>query len=304
MSMVGANYEALEAGATRMRQAADELDAHSKGIQGTIGGLSWIGQVATAFVNMWNGGHRRQLASTAVFIREAAKELDSQARQQRYASEKGGEAWLSDALHGIFNRTPEQSAPSSPAQAPNNPGGGAPAPGGSAPAQPAPAGGGTVGAGATSGVLPNSNRDIPQVQAAYEAWMHGRFGPGGESYYQCTAWANFRWRELGYTGPDISGNGDQMAAWAGSHAGAPISTAPTLGAIGSFSAYNHVIVVEEIDPSGTRMRVSEMNVGDRTWQESGPDEYRTNWMVKQADGTWRYDGRGSAGAITFAAMPK
>lgn len=93
MSIVGANYEELEAGAARLKQAADELDAHAKGIQGTIGGLSWFGQVATAFLNMWNGGHRRQLASTAVFIRRAADELAKQATQQRSASEGIGSGW-------------------------------------------------------------------------------------------------------------------------------------------------------------------------------------------------------------------
>lgn len=100
MSMLGANYDELEAAAVRMRQAADELDAHAKSIQGTIGGLSWLGQVATNFLAMWNGNHRAHLSSTASFIRDAATKLEQQARQQREASESSAPATLGSGWPG------------------------------------------------------------------------------------------------------------------------------------------------------------------------------------------------------------
>jgi uncharacterized protein YukE len=90
MAMVGANAEELEAAAAKMRHAADELDVHSAALGRTLGGLAWIGQLASAFVNMWNSKHNAQLGSTARFIRDAADKLEAQARQQRDTSSADG----------------------------------------------------------------------------------------------------------------------------------------------------------------------------------------------------------------------
>lgn len=86
MPMVGADADALDAAAVKMRKAADELDHHSGSLGKSLGGLSWVGQVASAFANMWNSHHKPHLASTAHFIRDAADKLNAQAKQQRDAS--------------------------------------------------------------------------------------------------------------------------------------------------------------------------------------------------------------------------
>jgi hypothetical protein len=89
--MVGADADRLDAAAATMRRAADELDEHSGALGRLLGGLSWLGQLAGAFLNMWNSNHKPQLHSTASFIRDAAAKLEAQAKQQRSASEMGGE---------------------------------------------------------------------------------------------------------------------------------------------------------------------------------------------------------------------
>ena len=86
MSMVGADSEQLLAGVARMRTAADELDSHAIELSRTLGSVSWLGQIANNFVNMWNSGHKRNLGTTAKFIREAADRLQVQANQQIEAS--------------------------------------------------------------------------------------------------------------------------------------------------------------------------------------------------------------------------
>ena len=90
MTMVGADADRLEAAAAQMQRAADELDEHSGSLTRQLGGLSWLGQVAGAFLNMWNGHHNAHLKSTAQFIRDAAAKLIAQAKQQREASQSGG----------------------------------------------------------------------------------------------------------------------------------------------------------------------------------------------------------------------
>jgi hypothetical protein len=90
MTMVGADADRLEAAAAQMRRAADELDEHSGSLTRQLGGLSWLGQVAGAFLNMWNGHHNAHLKSTAQFIRDAAAKLVAQAKQQRDASAATG----------------------------------------------------------------------------------------------------------------------------------------------------------------------------------------------------------------------
>lgn len=90
MAMVGADPDRLDSAAAHMRLAADSLDEHSTALGRMLGGLSWLGQVASAFANMWNSHHRPQLGSTAHFIREAADKLTAQAKQQREASSAAG----------------------------------------------------------------------------------------------------------------------------------------------------------------------------------------------------------------------
>lgn len=86
MSMVGADHERLLEAVGQMRRAADELDSSQNLLQRMLSGVAWFGQVAANFVGVWNGSHRRNLMTTAQFIRDAADELERQAIQQREAS--------------------------------------------------------------------------------------------------------------------------------------------------------------------------------------------------------------------------
>jgi uncharacterized protein YukE len=86
MSMIGADAAELEGVASRMRRAADELDAHSRELSRQLGGLGWLGRLAGGFLAAWNGQHQPHIGSTAAFIREAADRLALNANQQREAS--------------------------------------------------------------------------------------------------------------------------------------------------------------------------------------------------------------------------
>jgi hypothetical protein len=86
MAIVGADAAELERVASQMRRAADELDAHCRELSQQLGGLSWLGRLASGFLAAWNGQHKPHIGSTAAFIREAADKLAMNATQQREAS--------------------------------------------------------------------------------------------------------------------------------------------------------------------------------------------------------------------------
>jgi surface antigen len=265
----GADADQLGRIAIELRRAAEDIDGEASTLTKTLDRISWLGDVATSYVGQWTGVQLPRIGLSTQFLRDAAADLDRNAAEQREAS-----AGVSGVSGGA--------APANPA-APATP---------SAPAgTPAPSGGERT-------VTPQ--RDWREVQRAYEAWATGRFAEGGVSHYQCTGWANFRWHELGYTGPAIGGNGGAMASNAG-----PTTLEPSLHAMASYGAgtsadYGHVMIVEEVSGDGTRIRVSEMNVGDRNYEVGRPDEYRdTRWITRGADGVFRVNGK----EVRFAAFP-
>lgn len=85
-TMYGADHERLLEAVAQMRRAADELEASQTLLQRVLMGVAWFGQVASNFTNMWNGHHRRNLMTTAAFIRDAAGVLERHAIEQRDAS--------------------------------------------------------------------------------------------------------------------------------------------------------------------------------------------------------------------------
>lgn len=90
MTMVGANADALDQAAAVLNAAADQLDADSAKLHRTLRGVSWLGAVATAFMHVFEGDHQPRLHTTANFIRDAARKLNTNARQQREASMSDG----------------------------------------------------------------------------------------------------------------------------------------------------------------------------------------------------------------------
>ncbi len=279
MPMVGADSEQLLAGVARMRNAADELDSHAIELSRTLGSVSWLGQIANNFVNMWNSGHKRNLGNTAKFIRDAAGRLEAQAHQQQAASRADGLP--------RFTITDGRVVAVPPAIV------GTPGPGPVA----------TPGVGPV-GAVPGSNRTWQEVQRDYDAnyakyglWADG--GPNGENRYQCVSWAWYRMRELGYKGPQFSANGAGVAA--GMHG--TTATAPAPGAVMSYgTGFGHVVIAEEVVklPDGRlRVRVSEMNTGNDPYV-GRPEEYRADrWMEQNANGTWSSGGK-NEGAVTTA----
>jgi len=283
-NFVGMDTAAVNRLSVDLRTAADRLSQIATDVDRIVHLTSghWNGQDAHDFRQWWSGQHRPKVMAAVSAIVGLGQSAANNASDQVQVS--GGGA--AGAAAGVIGAAVA---------------GGAAAAAGGVQAAPAPKPATTVAPGGVTGA-----RDWREVQAKYDAWATGRFAAGGESYYQCVAWANYRWHELGYTGPAISGNGWQMAAHAG-----PTSHQPSLHAMASYGTgssadpYGHVMVVEEVRGDGA-IRVSEMNA---TWDnhksydaniEGHPDEYRDNrWITRHADGNY-YSSKGQI--INFAAF--
>lgn len=84
--VVGADADAVDAAARQLEQAADEFDGSASALAKSLGGLSWLGGVAIRFSDHWHSTMQPRVATTAAFLREAARELHLQAAEQRSAS--------------------------------------------------------------------------------------------------------------------------------------------------------------------------------------------------------------------------
>jgi surface antigen len=273
----GMNIDQVEELGRFLQGRASALEAIAKEIDGRVRGTSWIGTDANRFQNQWWPEHRNRMTTMAETVKGFGQSALNNASDQRRTSDAGG------TVAGPGGKlTPK------PATTP----GGASAPGG-----------GSNGAvGATTGRLPNSSRTDAEAEAAYRANTAPGYGPGTDYEYQCTAWANARWRELGFTGGHVGGNGGAMAA----NAHGTTSTPPSLGAMASYggSKYGHVMIIEEVYPDG-RFRVSEMNMGRNGAELATADEFQsTRIFTHNANGTWTDSNGTNVGAITIAGLPR
>lgn len=253
-----------------LKSVSGKLDAIVQLLNSKVGSTTWVGPDATKFKNDWWPGHRGRLQQLRTDLDGFGQSALNNASDQEHASDGGNTG----------GGTPVVGIP---------PGGEVHVPGGTAPA-----------------VTPGG-RDWHDVQNGYDKWAAShpggqtRFGPGGESQYQCTGWANYRWHELGYNGPPIGGNGGAMAG----NAPGDTSTTPSLHAMASYGAGTstspgHVMIVEEVSGDGKTIRVSEMNT-DSNWNVANPNEYRdTRTFTMGADGKF-HSSRGDV--INFAAFP-
>jgi surface antigen/uncharacterized protein YukE len=252
--------------AQRLRAQANHLEGNITGVQRAVDDAisHWDGDDAHSFNSWWTTHYRPAIVTVQQRLVGLASSLENNATEQEKVS---GAGHLGTAGHGaapVHHAVPKAPAPDA--------------------------------RDAVTGA-----RDWHDVQKAYDAWATGRFAAGGESYYQCTAWANYRWHELGYSGPAISGNGGAMAG----NAGATTHT-PSLHAMGSYGTgvapdYGHVMIVEEIRAADGAIRVSEMNADGRDL-EGHPWEYRDqHWIPRSPDGSYYgYGGR----PIRFAPIPR
>lgn len=274
----GMDPDRVEAIAHRLKGHAGEITQTIHAVEALVGEAlqAWDGSDAHQFRDWWAGQHRPALTHVAEAVGGLGQSALDNAREQRRISSGPGGGAVGASVAATAGAVGAATAVAAPPTAP-----------------------------VTGGVT--GQRDWREVQKQYDAWATGRFAAGGVSYYQCTAWANFRWHELGYDGPPINGNGWQMAGNAG-----PTSHQPSLHAMASYGdgrtdPYGHVMIVEEVRSDGA-IRVSEMNA---TWDnsksyaaniEGHPDEYRDNrWITRAADGNY-YSSKGQV--INFAALPQ
>ena len=286
-NLSGMDLDAVRGLARDLETQAQQIQQIIAAIQSVIGRgpAIWKGQDFDQFQDWWQNKHRAELQAIAERVHGLGQSAANNASSQEHASggAASGGAHMTGPVHGGPAHTPPI-----------------------APVTPTPVQGGE---------LPGTHRTWEQVQQDYAGnakWL-GSYGPGGAYEYQCTAWANNRWHELGYTGPPIGGDGHQMAG----NVGGSVDTVPHPGAMASTGGgHNHVMIAEEITPDGNRIRFSEMNTGTgpagaalhdggESWQTGEAQEFKgDSWFTKQSDGTWHRDGsRGSSMPLIFANIP-
>jgi uncharacterized protein YukE len=249
----GMNIAEIEAFGNRLQQHfSTQLNSIADELETVVGqtSSSWVGPDGEKFRSWWPA-KRSAIRATADDVHGFGQSALNNASQQREAS--GDRA-------GSFLTGPGRLMPVGPD--PEFPGG-------------------PVLAGQ---IVHPGGRAWQDVKKEYDAWATGRFAEGGESHYQCTGWANFRWQQMGYEG-DISGHGGAMAGNAG-----PTTSDPSLHAMASYRSgeYGHVMIVEEVTNGGNTIRVSEMNVGDQNYEVGLASEYRDiKEYTRGADGKFR-----------------
>lgn len=263
----GMNIAEVKALGEQLKATAGKLDHVVQLLNTSVGSTTWVGPDASKFKNEWWPGHRSRIQQIRADIDGFGQSAMNNASEQDRASGEGGASSVTVAA--------------------------------TAGAVAATVGAAAVGA---QGVVSPAGRDWQEVKQQYDQWATGGFANPNDAQYQCTAWANFRWHELGYAGV-VPGNGGAMA---GNAPGDP-SGQPSLHAMASYGAGTatnpgHVMIVEELSADGNRIRVSEMNVSpDGDWLNASADEFRDGrWITRAPDGT--FHGSGNQ-AISFAAFP-
>lgn len=97
MVMYGADPEELDRIAAKMVATADELDKGAKGLTAAVATVAWFGEAALGFLSDWTGIKIPRLYLTTGFLRDTAKDLEQQAREQRLASDRCGDTYVKDA---------------------------------------------------------------------------------------------------------------------------------------------------------------------------------------------------------------
>ena len=258
----GMNADAVREQAAGIDSAATELRTLEAAIERTVAGLGqqWRGADMERFQGWWRDQHKPALTRIVEAIAGLSQSARNNADEQDAASENRS---------GLA-----QPGPSGVGSPPTDPQGGSIG----APGTPA----GNIGGG--TGELRDAFRTPQEAQRAYEAAEMGYYRAGGPSSYQCTAWANFRWRELGYEG-FVSGDGGEMAG----RIGGTVDTTPGLGAMVSDPGGNHVMIVESISADGSTATISEFNTGSdgSSWRQGNPEEFRSDGTITRgSDGHW------------------
>ena len=275
----GMNIDDIEGVGRRLQQHfAVRLEEIANEVESVVGQTSnaWIGADAERFRGWWPA-KRTLIRAAAEDIRGFGQSALNNAAEQRTASDAaaGGAAPPSVRSGGTVSESPSQGTGTS-----------------------------------RQGELPGANRSASEATEAYnQNWLkYGLYAagaPGGSLDYECVSWAWFRLRELGYEGPQVSGNGIDVAG----RLGGTTTTIPEPGAVMSFGyppgahegwEYGHVVVAESVTTNSDgklEVRVSEMNV----WRGEGPAKYSdSKTFIQGADGTWSDSLTGATRTITVA----
>jgi surface antigen len=259
----------------RAASLAGEVDA-------LVRSVAWAGPDAERFVHDWWPAHKARLTAVSEHLAGLGQSALNNASEQRQTSGEVGAGSVAPPTRSVGSGPDTSSA---------------------------------GGVGASTGSLDGSRRTWQEVQRDYESRAAElgvpssyQAGATDQSGYQCTAWAVYRWRELGFEGDFGLGADGRMGHGAAmaSNNGGSTSTPPSLGAMASYgTGYGHVVIVEEVMDGGDRIRVSEMNTAS-DYELGRPEEYRSDRvLVRQADGTWADEAGGrNRGAITFASLPR
>lgn len=91
MTMIGADPDALDKFAARLRTAARELDEMCRTLDGAIRAVPWHGQDGKAFQHAWTTRHGKTIRTASTTLADNAAALERNANEQRDASAaKGG----------------------------------------------------------------------------------------------------------------------------------------------------------------------------------------------------------------------
>jgi surface antigen/uncharacterized protein YukE len=267
------DVDAVEAAGRELQAKAQSIDTIVANLDKTVNSLTgvWDGKDAQTFISEWWPDHKKALAAASQSVSGLGQSALNNASEQRQASGAGGISGT--AVAGL-------AAAGTAALA-----GGAAA---------AAAGASSGQKGSTSGSLPPASADEQAAYHQFESDSHYDASVGynvdanGKAVDNCTAWADWRREQLGYSG--TSGMGGQMAE----RAGGTTSTPPTLGALGSYypsdsPVAGHVFVVEGVTSNNPpTIQISEANY-------AGSPIVHTRVLTQGADGNWHGDGMGSAG---------
>jgi uncharacterized protein YukE len=266
MSFDGMNVEAVRSLAGRLDAEGKQLLSIGSHVDKILSELAsnWAGRDFQEFQSWWQDQHKPKLSLLSDRVSGLARAAQINADQQEKVSDSSSSSGI--MIPATPPKTTESQSEGLQAGTEVNESG-------------------VPGAG--SGSLAGSNRSWQEINQAYSQNASlGGYGAGQDFEYQCTAWANFRWKELGYSGPLVGGHGGFMAE----NAGGSYSTEPLLGAMVSYKLgdFGHVMIVEEIASDGATARISEMNTGSdgSSAQNGNPEEYSASRTITRGNDGW------------------
>jgi surface antigen len=271
----GMNVDEVDALGGLLQSKADQLRHLIRDLEAVLSRTVWDGPDAVAFKQQWWPDHRGRLQAVAEQVHGFGQSALNNATEQRTASgvTPGGGSRTTSAGSGPVPTTPSSASP-------DHASGGYPAWG-----------------------QPISDDEAKRIADEFipkgERHHYDFSGEGGkgDNWYQCTAWAKARWRQMGYTGPDWRGDGGAVASNINRLLGRPDSTTPTVGAIASRPGHVAVVEAVRVHNGQVQARFSEMNMGDGDgrWGNSSldstdvaaPGEFRvSDWTA--VDGRYRF----------------